>query len=94
MPKAKSQVSQNAAQKIQDMKDSDLTVCNDFTSSTIKSLAYNAKKKVLYVEFKSEALYEYSKVPMDEYINLTKATSVGQYFNAHIKDEFEYEKLK
>lgn len=62
-------------------------------SSVLKSVGYDKNKKVLETELVNEALYEYYKVPMLEYTNLMKASSMGEYYNKSIK-KYRYKKLR
>lgn len=54
-------------------------------SSAISTVGYNDETKALYITFRLGAEYIYPDVPQQEYINLISASSVGRYFNEHIK---------
>lgn len=62
-------------------------------SSVLKSVGYDKNKKVLETELVNDALYEYYKVPFSEYTNLMKSSSLGEYYNKHIK-KYRYKKLR
>ena len=62
-------------------------------SSVLKSVGYNKEKKILETELVNETIYEYYKVPIYEYTNLIKSSSLGEYYNKHIK-KYRYKKLR
>jgi len=51
------------------------------------------KEGTLQVDFNNGTSYEYSGVPEDEFDNLREASSVGGYFNQHIKGSYRGTKL-
>jgi hypothetical protein len=55
-------------------------------SSAVVSVGYDRKSKTLEIEFPSAHVYQYFDVPADEHKALLNADSLGQYFNAEIKD--------
>jgi hypothetical protein len=55
-------------------------------SSAVVSVGYDPKAKALEVEFPSGHVYQYLDVPAAEHRALINADSLGQYFNAEIKD--------
>ena len=65
------------------------------TSSNIKAVGHDTKKKTLDVAFHSGSEYLYKDVPRSLYARLLKAKSPGKFFNKHIKQDkpFEYEKV-
>lgn len=62
-------------------------------SSVLKSVGYDKNKKVLETELMNDTIYEYYKVPVSEYTNLMNSSSLGEYYNKHIK-KYKYKKLK
>ncbi len=62
-------------------------------SSVLKSVGYDKDKKVLEIELVNNAIYKYYKVPVSEYTNLMKSSSVGEYYNKRIK-KYSYKMLK
>lgn len=60
-------------------------------SSTIAAIGYDIDTKKLVVEFHAGA-YEYSDVPMDEFVRLITAKSKGSYF-AGVKHKYEFRRL-
>ncbi len=61
-------------------------------STVIKSVDYDADKQILRVEFGSGSVYQYHDVPESIYKELKETPSVGQYFNAHIRDKFGFDR--
>jgi len=62
-------------------------------SSLLKAAAYHDKLAVLELEFHSGAVYCYFGVPAQTYHQLLRAESKGRYFNSHIRDHFNFNKL-
>ena len=60
------------------------------SSSMIASVGYAAKTRVLEIEFLSGRIYQYFEVDRDTYGALLKASSIGTYFNAYIRDEYSF----
>ncbi len=63
-------------------------------SSDLVSVGYDAKTKLLEIEFKEGRLYHYSDVPADVYERFTKADSYGQYFYAFINGRYRYKRVE
>ncbi len=61
-------------------------------STVIKSFDYDADKQILRVEFGSGSVYQYHDVPESIYKELKETPSIGQYFNAHIRDKFGFDR--
>lgn len=61
------------------------------TSSSIRSLGYDARTQTLEVEFVSGAVYRYASVPPEVWSELRRAESKGRYFQARVRDHFEAE---
>lgn len=63
------------------------------TSSNIDAVGYDPDTKLLQINFLNGTSYQYDGVP--EYVaqGLVDASSVGQYFNANVKDSYGYTKL-
>jgi len=57
------------------------------SSSAIASAGYAVKTSTLEIEFVSGRIYQYFDVERATYDALLKASSVGTFFNAHIKEE-------
>lgn len=54
-------------------------------SSAINKVTYDTRTQILRIEFKQGSEYDYPGVPEKEFYGLVNASSVGQYFNKHIK---------
>ncbi|MBE9169264.1 lysine--tRNA ligase [Pleurocapsales cyanobacterium LEGE 06147] len=61
-------------------------------STVIKSFDYDADRQILRVEFGNGSVYQYHDVPESIYKELKEAPSVGQYFNANIRDKFGFDR--
>jgi hypothetical protein len=59
-------------------------------STTIKSVGYESKSRVLEIEFQSGAVYQYLDVPKAVHEGLRRAESKGQYFNEEIRDDYAF----
>ena len=58
-------------------------------SSMIHSIGYDAKKKILELEFKTGSVWQYVDVSKNVFSRLSKAKSAGRYFLDVIKDCYE-----
>ena len=59
-------------------------------STTLASVAYDAHGKLLQLEFRNRAIYQYSGVPAEVHEALLRAPSKGRYFNRAIRGQFPY----
>ena len=59
-------------------------------STTMKSVGYESKSKILEIDFQSGAVYQYLDVPKKVHEGLRRAESKGQYFNGEIRDEYGF----
>lgn len=59
-------------------------------STTMRSVGYQAKSRILEIEFGSGAVYQYLGVPARIYQQLLRAESKGRYFNSEIRDVHPY----
>ena len=62
-------------------------------STVIASFSYNADRHALTIVFVSGMVYQYKNVPEEIYKAMKSSTSKGIYFNKHIKDKYEFEKM-
>ncbi len=63
-------------------------------STAIEQVSYDEDAQVLRAKFReSGRTYAYHDVPQELYDGLIFADSLGAYFNAHIRDHFDYEEL-
>lgn len=63
-------------------------------SSLLSAIAYNPQKKELELAFNSGSHYLYHQIPEGVYEELLNAESKGRYFNDHIKDLYNFTRLK
>jgi lysyl-tRNA synthetase, class II len=63
-------------------------------SSTLRSIRYDADRKLLQLEFHNYANYQYFHVPAEIYEGLLQAPSKGMYFNRFIREKFAYSKIR
>ena len=62
-------------------------------SSVIRAYRYNPSNHELLVIFQTGRRYIYKKVPPETHDALKAAFSKGYFFNRHIRDHFEYERI-
>lgn len=63
-------------------------------SSHLRSVGYSSENDRLEVEFENGRVYQYFDVPTYMYNDLMKAASKGSFFNQHIRDDFEYDRVE
>jgi lysyl-tRNA synthetase class 2 len=63
------------------------------TSAAIASADYDAEKKILKVTFNQGSVYHYNDVPADLYHELKQAPSLGQFFNAQIREQYGCDRI-
>lgn len=63
-------------------------------SSMIESAGYEPADRMLEIQFKSGSVYRYYDVPEEVYTDLLEADSAGRYFDAIIRDVYEYERVR
>jgi hypothetical protein len=61
-------------------------------STTLATVGYDATVQLLWLEFRSHAVYCYLDVPAAVYHALLEADSKGAYFNRHIRGCFPYQR--
>jgi hypothetical protein len=61
-------------------------------SSNLHSVGY--EQGTLEIEFNHGGIYQYFGVSKDVYDELMNADSHGVYFNANIKNEYEWQKVR
>ena len=62
-------------------------------SNTLAGVGYDARRKLLEVEFCSRAVYHYFGVPAAVHQSLLNAASKGTFFNRSIRGRFPYPRL-
>lgn len=63
-------------------------------SSSIRTVAYDAKRHLLEIEFRRGAKYRYHEVPAPIFQALLQAESKGRYFAENIRGKFAFEHLE
>ena len=63
-------------------------------SSALQAAAYAADRALLYLLFRSGAVYRYFDVPQWQYQEFLTADSKGRYFGRNIRGRFEYERMR
>ncbi len=67
-------------------------------SSTINKVEFIEPQKLLEIEFRSGNFYRYHKVPRTLWKifqqHIENSGSAGAFFNRHIKNQFNFERLK
>lgn len=62
-------------------------------STTVRSVGYQAKSKVLEIEFQSGTVYQYFDVPKSVHKEFWNADSKGRYFNSEIRDVYPFVRI-
>ncbi|HSX34980.1 MAG TPA: non-canonical purine NTP pyrophosphatase [Candidatus Saccharimonadales bacterium] len=62
-------------------------------SSDVVSVGYDAKTRLLEVEFGGGRVYQYTEVPADVHERFMRADSYGTYFNTFINGHYRYTQL-
>jgi hypothetical protein len=62
-------------------------------SAVIRNYRYDPEAQALEVLFTTGRRYVYRDVPQSEVDGFSSAFSKGRYFNAHIRDAYEYREL-
>lgn len=60
----------------------------------MRSVGYEARSRILEIEFDSGAVYQYLGVPARMYEQLIAAESKGRYFNREIRDSYQHVQVK
>lgn len=63
-------------------------------STTMRSVGYEARSRILEIEFDSGAVYQYLGAPARVYEQLIAAESKGRYFNREIRDRYQYVEVR
>jgi hypothetical protein len=66
----------------------------EVVSSELRTVGYNADALILEVEFQNERVYQYHAVPPPIFESLLTAQSKGRFFNANIRDQYAYTRLR
>lgn len=63
-------------------------------ASNIRSAGYDARNRVLEVEFSNGGIYQYSEVSEEIHRRLMNAPSPGSYFKDSIEEDFPAKRLR
>lgn len=63
------------------------------SSSHVASVGYDPNTMTLEVEFKDGSVYQYFDVPETVYQELMRASSIGQFMHANIRNNYRYTKV-
>ncbi len=63
-------------------------------SAVVESFDYDEAKQVLRIAFNDQSVYDYRDVPPDVFQAFKSAPSVGQFFNAQIRDRFGCDRVQ
>lgn len=58
-------------------------------SSAISAVGYDPQSRIMSVTFKQGKTYDFCGVPQHIYEGLIRASSVGSYYNANIRDKYQ-----
>jgi hypothetical protein len=59
-------------------------------STVIRSFNYDAGRRKLLIVFQSGRRYTFEDVPPETYAAMQSSSSKGEFFNAHIRDNFSF----
>lgn len=62
-------------------------------SAAVEAIDYRPDKRQLFVTFTTGRRYVYFDVPAAVYLRFKHADSLGRYFNAQIRDEYDFREL-
>lgn len=65
----------------------------EVSSSNIKKVGYDEDTQTMGVIFHNGYFYHFSDVPKEVYEELISAPSIGQQFNATIRNQYEYQNI-
>jgi hypothetical protein len=63
-------------------------------SSVISAIRYDAATTTLRIIFTSGTVYDYKNVPEEVFNAMKTSSSKGIYFNQHIKNNYQFKKIK
>lgn len=62
-------------------------------SAVLKSIAYDSRRNILEIEFRSGHIYRYSDVPRSVYEALLAAPSKGRFFDSKIRERYKTKRV-
>ncbi|MGY4225017.1 hypothetical protein ACVMIH_002378 [Bradyrhizobium sp. USDA 4503] len=63
------------------------------TSSNVAEVGYDPNSRILEVQFKTGAVYQYFDVPQQLYDELWRASSIGGFINSNLKGHYRYARV-
>lgn len=63
------------------------------TSAAVQEHDYDADEKILKITFTNNSVYHYHDVPSELYEEFKTTPSLGQFFNAKIRDQYGYDRV-
>ena len=63
-------------------------------STSLATVAYDANRELLQIEFRDRTIYRYRHVPADVHAALLRAPSKGSYFNRVIRGQFAFARIQ
>ena len=63
---------------------------NPVESSNIAAVGYDRERSLLFIRFVKGGTYQYDSVPIQVYVDLMNADSVGKFFHANIRHVYAY----
>ena len=61
---------------------------NDYDSTFIRQILYDARNEHLSVVLKGDSVYNYAQVPLETFIEFSTCNSFGSFYNSNIKQKF------
>ena len=58
------------------------------TAGTVRSVGYDARSRVLEIEFSSGSIVQYERVSPEVHRSLLAAPSISSYFRDHIEEDY------
>jgi hypothetical protein len=62
-------------------------------STSISSIGYDPRQKILYIRFRNGYTYEYQGVPASLYAELMNSYSIGAFLNQHVRRKFPFQRI-
>lgn len=63
------------------------------SSSFIKNVSWDPNSEILLVQFSSGSTWAYHGVPESTYNSMVRSTSVGEYFNKNVRNQYPSETI-
>ena len=63
-------------------------------STSLATVAYDANRELLQIEFRDRTIYRYRHVPAEVHAALLRAPSKGSYFNRVIRGQFAFAQIR